>query len=70
MVAWLQAKWGRARKCPYCATVKWDIDPVLVSVMRVNQPLLIPYVAVTCANCGNTVLISAERAGVAEPPGQ
>ncbi len=60
---WLEAKWGFGRKCPYCASPTWSVGPP--SVFRLSDGAeSIPLFPVSCTNCGQTVLVDAQQAGI------
>jgi hypothetical protein len=52
--------WGAERNCPYCEVSRWTVATELVKIPTLRDQGKLPYFAVSCANCGNTVLIDAE----------
>jgi len=74
LIRHLNEKWGAGRKCPQCGVGNWQVQDSLFELRQfgggglvVGGPL-IPVVPVTCANCGNTVLVNAILAGVVPKP--
>ena len=63
VVAFLADKWGH-RPCPYCATEDWAVGEKYLGLPTLGPSRPIPLGQVSCKNCGNTVLISAEWADV------
>ncbi|MBI2175021.1 MAG: hypothetical protein HYU33_07475 [Candidatus Omnitrophica bacterium] len=73
LIKYLNEKWA-GRKCAQCGVGNWQIQDSLFELRQfsggglvVGGPL-IPVVPVTCANCGNTVLVNAILAGVLPKP--
>jgi len=69
LIKHLNEKWGD-RKCAQCGVNNWQVQDSVFELRQfsggsliVGGPL-IPVVPVTCANCGNTVLVSALLAKV------
>lgn len=60
----LSEKWNNAQ-CPYCGSKHWTVDPNIMTLSPTySRPHkegieLLPVVAVTCQECGNTVLVNA-----------
>ncbi len=72
LIAHLAAKWT-GRPCPMCGAANWNAQNSSFQLMEfhggnvvIGGPV-IPVVPITCANCGNTVLINAIVAGVLSP---
>lgn len=72
VVEHLRKTWGHNRTCPLCSKGPWQIQDKFFQLLEftgggltVGGPV-IPVVPITCANCGNTVLVNALRAGVIE----
>ena len=67
-IRWLRETWGQ-RLCPYCENNRWEIGPPfdLPLPPRTGRASS-PHFSVVCTRCGNTVLVDAERAGIAEEP--
>jgi hypothetical protein len=67
---WLTEKWGPTRPCSQCATNSWTVadTPVNLIVGAPDGTTMIgsnyPSIAVFCNNCGNTVLVNVEVAGI------
>ena len=60
----INEKW-KDKDCLLCGENQWGLADVRLSCLdRPDHGL--PLIAVTCGNCGNTVLISAVAAGVYE----
>jgi len=65
----LEKKWGNA-ECPMCKKIEWSIPESLYQLNRCSDEGYIiptsplPVVAVTCNNCGNTILICAIKMGL------
>lgn len=66
--AWLRVKWGDAPApaCPYCGNRDWEVGRPTRMVTYGRRDLK-PVFPVACTNCGNTVYIDAELAGLAAP---
>lgn len=66
--AWLRVKWGDAPApaCPYCTNRDWEVGRP-TRVVTYGRRDLKPVFPVVCTNCGNTVYIDAELAGLAAP---
>jgi predicted nucleic-acid-binding Zn-ribbon protein len=63
-VRWLREKWGTDPACPYCRHTSWEVGlPTQLAVWTGGA--VPPVFAVTCTNCGNTVFVDAQRAGLA-----
>jgi hypothetical protein len=69
----LKEKW-QGRGCSQCGSRGWEIQGSVYELRQYSQGTLviggaiIPVVPVTCANCGNTVLVNALSAGAVERP--
>ena len=53
------------KNCPMCGHNNWNIDPNMVTAVRITENGavalggdLIPLVAVTCLDCGNVVFVN------------
>ena len=71
LIAFLEEKWGPARKCPMCGAAHWQIADRLYMVGEYVKHVLSPYsvvpvVPVTCTNCGNTLFVNASIADVCD----
>jgi hypothetical protein len=73
LIKHLSEKWA-GRKCSQCGVESWQIQESLFELrqfsgggLTVGGPVM-PVVPVTCANCGNTVLLNAIVAGVMPKP--
>jgi hypothetical protein len=71
IVDWLGSKWGaEGHPCPYCENSSWEIGTQLVELHPVQPDRtygtrgIFPHVQLICTNCGNTVLLSAEKLGL------
>jgi hypothetical protein len=75
---WIKEKWkqGEDTPCPMCGKPDWEISPaVFLPLYRADMsPLLVaaglgmdergyPFVPVTCATCGHTVLLAFNSMG-------
>lgn len=65
LIEHLKAKWQN-RPCPMCGQGNWTVQDKVFELrefhdgaMVIGGSALVPIVPVTCANCGNTVLINA-----------
>jgi hypothetical protein len=65
-LAWLKEKWGDDHPCPHCRTNVWNVGAKLVELNPWGSTSVLPMLQVTCANCGNVVLIDAVLAGLIE----
>lgn len=69
----LQNKWGGSRPCPMCGKGPWKVHDSTFQLTEYNEGSMViggpvmPFVAVICANCGNTVLVNAIIAEVVKP---
>jgi len=69
----LKEKW-RGRTCPMCNTANWNVSDRVFELREfqggnlVIGGSLVPVVPVTCANCGNTILVNAFVSGAIERP--
>jgi hypothetical protein len=74
VIAYLQGKWGTNRLCPMCSRGPWQVENRIFQLMEFHQGSIIvggpviPLIPVTCANCGNTVLVNAIKAGAVTLP--
>lgn len=69
-VAWLRLRWGagdEAAHCPFCGTNQWTLAQP-VSVLTKEIGAIPSHFGVSCNNCGQMVLVSAQAAGLAETP--
>ena len=74
LIAYLEAKWTKHRKCPMCLVTQWNVHDHAYQLDEWNQGMLVPgmggggrtmpVVPVICGNCGYTVLVNAIQAGV------
>lgn len=72
-INYLNEKWKNV-SCPLCKKGPWGISDSTFELREFHggnmviggQSSILPVVPVTCNNCGNTVLISALKAGVIE----
>jgi hypothetical protein len=75
LIKHLTEKWA-GRPCAQCGVANWQVQDAVFELRQfsggglVVGGTIIPVVPVTCANCGNTVLINAIRAGVVEQPAE
>ena len=68
LVEHINAKW-KSQACWLCGTNSWDVAAYVGLQLSDHGGLVIggqflPVVAVTCKNCGNTVLVNAIIAGI------
>jgi hypothetical protein len=63
-IAWMREKWGDERPCPYCGGPTWEVGTPF-ELSRPSGEALSLVFPVVCANCGNTALVNASRAGLA-----
>ena len=69
----LDSKWGN-RPCPICDSNSWYVSKKVFELREYHNGKLIggapifPVIPVTCNNCGNTVMVSAVKAGAIEKP--
>ena len=68
----LDAKWGN-KPCPICDSNSWYVSDKVYELREFHNGNLIvagvpifPVIPVTCNNCGNTVMVSALKAGAIE----
>lgn len=73
LISHINEKWKPPFECACCKANSWSIGKQVFQIaeffsggLRVGGPVL-PLAAVTCENCGNTVLINALLAGVIAP---
>jgi hypothetical protein len=76
-LAWLQARWGLGRGCPFHDTpTNWQIGDSMIQTLPfagggvvIGGPTY-PLFPVICMTCGHTVFINAVVAGIveAQPP--
>ena len=63
---WLERKWGRERRCPYCGVNQWLVAlPLRISAVPPEHELSSvfytrEYFTVTCTNCGQTVFVNRD----------
>ena len=70
----LKEAWGQTRPCPLCGKVRWIVTDEMyelnllgkIGTLKIGPK--IPVVPVTCANCGNTVVLNAVIAGLMKEP--
>ena len=68
-----QPGWGNA--CAVCKQSHWNISDTIFELREFqsgnlvigSQSIIYPVIAMTCANCGNTVFLNAIIMGVLEP---
>ena len=71
----LTQKW-KGKPCPMCNSGPWNVTPEIFEVRQyyggsfVLAGKIAPLVAVTCANCGNTILVNALTTGLIKMEGQ
>ena len=60
----INQKWNN-KNCPMCSHNSWQVDRNTVTVLRLNENggiqlggQVMPLVAITCMNCGNTVFVN------------
>jgi hypothetical protein len=65
----LQEKWGN-RVCPMCGVGSWNVQDSVFQLTEFNDGAVlvvggprIPVIPITCANCGNTILVNGITAG-------
>jgi hypothetical protein len=67
-VAWLRLKWGSgedAAICPFCQNNQWTLAPP-VSLLSEEIGGIPEHFGVSCTNCGQMVLVSADAAGLVD----
>lgn len=64
LIETINKKW-KTKTCPMCGENNWNIDSDMMAMMRVDEEKnvqlggrMIPLVALTCNECGNTVLVN------------
>ncbi len=58
--------------CPVCGQKHWSINDVVIenrefqkgNLVIGGQSAIVPFVTLTCANCGNTIFLNALKLGV------
>jgi predicted nucleic-acid-binding Zn-ribbon protein len=69
----LDQKWKHPQDCPICHSIEWKIPQSLLELREYEEgdiiaypkdSAIIPLVAVTCINCGYTLLFNAITAGI------
>ena len=73
---WLRSKWPHYPVCLMCGELRQEMSDTLMQLSPYNTPGAmsdplgtsqpVPLLAVTCQNCGHTLLIDAKLAG--QPP--
>lgn len=72
IIDFLDKKWNGAR-CPLCGEGDWSVADKIFEIRDFNDRNLVlggpknavmPVIPVTCANCGNTILINALTTGL------
>ena len=72
IIDFLNNKWHGAR-CPLCGEGKWNVTDKIFELREFNNGNFVlggpngaitPVIPVTCANCGNTILINALVTGL------
>jgi predicted RNA-binding Zn-ribbon protein involved in translation (DUF1610 family) len=70
LIKHLEEKWT-SQKCPMCGKSAWNVPSEIYELRELNGgglvvgPIpLVPVIPITCANCGNTVLVNAIVAGI------
>ena len=75
MLDHINNKWIN-KVCPYCGHSDWNFDSRIYTPVEVHDGYvirmqgennLLPLVAVTCLNCGNTVFVNAIASGCITP---
>ena len=68
-VDFLNEKW-KGRACPICGGGPWNVSDDVFEIRDYNNGNLVigggpivPVIAVTCMNCGNTIFVNAILAG-------
>lgn len=73
-LVFLQKKWGN-KACPMCGTGQWAVQDNVYQLTEYHSGNvvlggpIVPVIPVSCANCGNTVLVNAIIAGAVKPDG-
>jgi len=73
LISHLKKKWAD-RPCCQCGVANWQVQDAVFELRQFSEGSLvvggpiIPVVPVTCANCGNTLLVNAIRAGIIDQP--
>jgi hypothetical protein len=68
-VAWLRLRWGAgedAAACPFCENKTWSLSESISLLSKEIGPIS-QHFGVSCTNCGQTVFVSAEQAGLLDP---
>lgn len=65
LIKLLNEKW-KGISCPYCQSTQWNVDPAIMTTIEVSEDKgmqlggrFMPFITVTCGNCGNTVLVNS-----------
>jgi hypothetical protein len=64
-IAWVRQTWGEERPCPYCGGSMWEVGMPFELAQASSDAMALAF-PVMCSNCGNTTLINASRAGLAQ----
>jgi hypothetical protein len=71
-IDYLKSKW-EGRACPLCGVGNWNVSESIFELREFNKEAfviggapIVPVIPVTCANCGNTVLVNAIISGALE----
>jgi hypothetical protein len=71
LTKFLNEKWKNSA-CPQCTVNNWQVNGWLTMIVsdRIGIVLggpVIPIIALSCGNCGNTIMVNALTAGVMPP---
>jgi len=73
IIAFLNEKVPQMGACPLCKQNRWSVSDTIWEVqeffqggLKVGSPKM-PFVSITCANCGNTIFLNAIVAGIVKP---
>lgn len=69
---------NRTIVCPICGNTQWSVNSIITEMREFQNGNLIlggnssimPFVSITCNNCGHTLFINAIRAGIVSPNSQ
>lgn len=76
VVQWLNRFWTAPRTCSVCRNVNWNINDKVLEMREFQggglilggNSIIMPLIAVTCTNCGNTLHFSAIQMGAINRP--
>ena len=60
---WIREKWGDQKPCPYCGGNSWVVTDAIRLAPEIGKEGDHMVFPVTCASCGNTVLVNANFPG-------